>query len=193
MRKSLVGLGLALVLGAGIVGGWFLWRGDTVVLLGEAELEQAIGLGFPVEKTYLGLLHVRLTDPRVVLRENSDRIGLSFAVAVGLEGLGKPARGSADLSCRIRYEPAEGSFYADDPSVDRLRLGSHAEGVVEKATGAVTWIVKGLLVHRPIYTLRSRVLSQSVAKLVLKDVRVENGNLRLTLSAQAGAGRAAGP
>jgi hypothetical protein len=189
MLKRIAQLGLAFMLAAGLLLGWFLWRGETVVSLGQTELQQAIALGFPVEKTYLALVHVRLSDPVVVLKENSDRIGLSVAVAVGLQGVGKPAQGSAELSCQIRYEPAEGSFYADDPSVDRLTLDGHTEGVLEKTTGAITWIVKGLLLHHPIYTFKAHDFGHSAAKLVLKDVRVQDGKLRLTLGLAPAAGR----
>jgi hypothetical protein len=189
MLKRIAQGGLGVVLAGGALIGWFVWRGETVVSLGQTELQQAIALGFPVEKTYLAVVHTRLSDPVVELKEGSDRIGLTVAVEIGLQGVGKPTRGSASLSCRIRYEPAEGSFYADDPSVDRLSLDGHPEG----ATGAITWIVKGLLAHHPIYTLPSSGFGRSAAKLVLKDVRVQNGALRLTLSVDREALKGLGP
>ena len=182
-----VRLGLVALLAAAIPAGWLLWRGDLVVSLGQAELQQALRVGFPVEKTYLAVVRVALSEPVVTLRESSDRIELAVRVEAGLQGIGKPSRGTADVSCRIRYEPVEGSFYADDPKVERLSLDGHRDGLLEKSSGAVTWILQGLLAGRPIYKLKALDTAHSVAKLVLKDVRVQDGKLRLTLGLAPGA------
>lgn len=183
--KMALRLGLVVLAAALVAAGWLLWRGEAVVSLGQAELQQAIRLGFPVEKTALAVVQVRLSDPVVTLRESSDRIELAVRVEAGLKDLGRPSRGTADVSCRIRFEPSEGSFYADDPRVERLSLDGHPEGLVEKSSGAVTWILQGLLARRPIYTLKSVDTARSVARLVLKDVRVRDGKLRLALGVDA--------
>jgi hypothetical protein len=185
LKKALVA-GLLVLAGAGLAVGWFFWGGETVVSLNQWEIQQAIVLGFPVEKTYLGVLKVHLRDPLVVLPEASDRIGLRVTVDAGIPGLGKPSTGTAELSCRIRYDREKVSFYADDPRVERLSLDEHRDGAPEKAPAAVTWIVKGLLADRPLYTLTSVDVGHSLAKLVLKDVRVKDGKLRLTLAVDRG-------
>lgn len=179
--KTPIRLGLVALVGAASAAGWLLWRGELVISLGQAELQQALRVGFPVEKTALAVVRVTLSDPVVTLRESSDRIELAVRVEAGLQGIGKPSRGTADVSCRIRYEPAEGSFYADNPKVERLSLDGHPDGLLEKSSGAVTWILQGLLAGRPIYQLKTLDTAHSVAKLVLTDVRVRDGKLRLTL------------
>jgi len=183
--KTAFRLALVVLAAAAVAAGWLLWRGEAVISLGQTELQQAIQLGFPVEKTYLVIVQVRLSDPVVTLRESSDRIELAVRVEAGIKDVGKPSRGTADLSCRIRYEPSEGSFYADDPKVERLALDGHPEGLLEKSSGAVTWMLQGLLAHRPIYTLKALDTARSVSKLDLKDVRVRDGRLRLTLGVDA--------
>jgi hypothetical protein len=189
MLRRIAQLGLAFMLATGLLLGWFLWRGDTIVSLGRPELQQTIALGFPVEKTALAVFRVRLSDPSVLLRESSDRLGLTAAAEVGLQGAGPPAKGTVELSCRIRYEAAKGSFYADDPRVERLTLDGHPHGLIESTAEALTGIVAGLLARSPIYTLPAAGLQHSVATLVLKDVRVRDGKLRLTLGLASAAGR----
>ncbi|HLY11397.1 MAG TPA: DUF1439 domain-containing protein [Planctomycetota bacterium] len=186
MVKKLLGFAVAVLISGGLLFAWRLWHGGTVISLNQLEIQQAVNVGFPIEKTYLGILRVQLRDPVVTLQESSDRIALAVKVDVGIPGIGRPAKGEADLSCKIRYDAAQGAFYADDPQVERLTLEGHPDGVLEKTSGAVTWIVKGLLANRPIYTLSSVDVGHSFAKLVLKDVRVKSGTLRLTLGIDPG-------
>jgi hypothetical protein len=180
VKKGTLIAGVGLV-AAGAVIAWQLWERGFVVELDQAQLQMAISAGFPVEKTYLGLLRVELSDPSVTLPERSDRLRFAVRVGVGLPGVPGLLRGTADLSGRIRYEAAPGSFYVDDPRVEGLTIKGLPDRFVEKTQGAVGWIFEGVLRGRPVYTLGPGDAPQSVAKMLLKDVRVEKGKLRLTL------------
>ncbi len=70
--------------------------------------------------------------------------------------------------------------------MEHLRLEGHRDGPLDKTSGAVTWIVHGLLAHTPIYTLKSVDVGHSLAKLVLRDARVKDGKLRLSLGLASG-------
>ncbi|HVR85097.1 MAG TPA: DUF1439 domain-containing protein [Planctomycetota bacterium] len=180
LKKALFILGLGLV--AAAAGVAWLFLGNTCVIeLHQPELQRALEISFPVEKTYLHLIKVDLRDPVVTLRETSDRITFSVLIGVGLPGTHQPLRGSAELSCRIRYDAPRGAFFADDLKVERLTVDGHPEGYLEGTKGAVTWILQSVLDHSPVYTLRAQETRHALAKLILKDVRVKQGKLRLTL------------
>ncbi|HZE99683.1 MAG TPA: DUF1439 domain-containing protein [Planctomycetota bacterium] len=177
---------LALLAGAALIGGlgwlgWTLWTGSLVVALGPRELQLALERSFPVETAYLHVLKIDLRDPVVSLAEGSDRIGLSLKLGLGMPPLPGRWAGSASISCRIRYNAALGAFFADDPLIERLEVADHPGRDQELTRTALTWVLKGVLEHTPVYTLAAGETSHVLAKLVLKDVRVRNGSLRLTL------------
>jgi hypothetical protein len=174
----LLALGLAAVV-SGVA--WLLLGNSCIIELGQPEVQRALEISFPVEKTYLHLIKVDLRDPVVTLKETSERIALSVKIGVGLPGILQPQRGAAELSCLIRYDAARGAFFADDPKVERITVEGHPEGYLERTKGAVTWLLRGVLDHTPVYSLRPQDTRQSIAKLILKDVRVKGGKLRLTL------------
>jgi hypothetical protein len=179
-KKALLILGLGLV-AAGAAVAWLLFGNTFVIELDQPELQRALEIAFPVEKTYLHIIKVEVRDPRVGLKESSERIMFSVTLAVGLPGIRQPLRGEAEMSCMIRYDAARAAFFADDPKVERLLVDGHPEGYLEKTKGAVTWILRSVLDHTPVYTLRAQDTRHSLAKLILKDARVKEGKLRLTL------------
>src|SRR5579859_5524497 len=180
VKKALLILVLPLAAAAAFVT-WLLVGNTVVIELDQFEIQKALETSFPVEKTYLHLIKVDLSEPVVNLPETSDRIGFSVKIGVGLPGFGKPLRGTAEVSSRIRYDAPRGAFFADDLKVERLTVERHPEGYLERTQGAVTWILRGVLDHKPVYTLRPQDAGHAFAKLVLKDVRVKKSKLRLTL------------
>jgi hypothetical protein len=179
-KKALLITGAALVV-ASAIAMWLVWGREYIVELDQAQVQKALDAGFPVEKTYLGIVGVELTEPVMNLQEHSDRIRLAVNVGVGLPGITRRLRGKAELSGQIRYVAAQGSFYSDDLTVEGLTVGGLPDKYVEKTRGAVAWAMKGVLEGRPVYTLRAGDVRQSAAKLLLKEVRVTHGKLRLTL------------
>jgi hypothetical protein len=85
------------------------------------------------------------------------------------------------VSCRIRYDAAQGAFFADDPRVERLALDGHPKSHLDATQTAITWVLKAVLEGTPVYTLRAGEHKEAFAKLLLRDVRVKSGKLRLTL------------
>jgi hypothetical protein len=161
---------------------WLVCERDYIVELDQAQVQRALDSGFPVEKTYLGIVTVEVIDPLVTLQEHSDRIQLSVSTDVGIQGITRRLHGRAELSGRIRYDAARGAFFAEDPRVEGLIIEGLPDQYADKTRGAVAWLVKGVLERRPVYTLRPAHFRQSVAKLLLKDAHVKQGKLRLVLS-----------
>jgi hypothetical protein len=180
LKRILIFVGLVLPIGAGTAL-WLLWGRAFVVELGQRELQSALEKGFPVEETYLLVLKLDLSQPTVTLQEHSDRIGLAAKVRVGFLDTSASLRGTAEVSCLVRYDAARGAFFAEDPRVERLLIDGHPQSQHEMIKAAITGVLKGVFDQTPVYTLGANDVRQSIAKLVLKDVRVKNGKLRFTL------------
>ena len=175
-------LALLIALGAGAAAFILVPDRSVEIRLTEAELLKAVSRKLPFERTYLHIFDVRLDSPRISLIEGSNRIkvGLDAEVEAKL-GDKPPLYGSADASGAVRYDPSEGAFYIVDPEIEALAVDGLPPNIADRIDAALTKAFKTFFKKRPIYRLKETDTKQAAARLALKDVAVENGELVLTL------------
>lgn len=144
-----------------------------------SELQTQLASQFPLQEQ-TPFMTVTLSDPIVILKEKSDRIGLELTVATAALGnTGGKARGLMDG--QLHYEPKTGEFFLRDPEVQRLYVAGVPEQYQSDIRMMVDSIAKQALSRIPIYTLKEDDPDQSLAKSFLKSVSVRNGKLILDL------------
>jgi len=177
------------LLSAGLVavilaaGGCWLVGGDVVIGLSEAQVQTALDLRFPVAKTYLGRISLAYHDPQVQLKEGSDHIGIGMSLTVSL-GAGddpKAYSGRAHLTTGIGYDPDSALVVLERPLLDSLSLGQLSVGYVEQASELARRLALERLDRIPVYDLKEEGIGRRAARMVLKDVTVQDGQLQITL------------
>ena len=180
MTKAIIAL-LALIC-AGGVAYYLLQDRQFEIRLSEDQLLEALEKKLPFQKTFLIVFDVDLDNPRIKLVEGSDRVqaGLDVTVNVRL-GNKRPINGSADVSGHVRYAPEQGEFYLVKPEIESLSIEGVPTDYAERIDETLTKALASFFKTRPIYRLKETDTKQATAKLVLKDVAVEKGDLVLTL------------
>lgn len=173
---------LVFVATAGTAAVFLLQDRQVEIRLSEAQLLEAINKKLPFKKSYLIILDVELDNPRISLPEDGSRVqaGVDILVNIRLGG-GKRITGTADASAGIRYRAEAGQFFLMDPKIEKLSVGDIPLAYSEKVDDAVGKALKAFFDQRPVYTLKETDTKQKTAKLVLKDVSVDQGVLVLTL------------
>ena len=181
MKKAIVVLGVVLALAAGA---FVYFSGKEYSFrFTEQQLQEKLAAKLPFKKSYLLIFQVTLDNPRVMLRDGSDRVEAGFDVQLNIK-VGeepKPLGGSIDASGVPIYVPEEGAFYLSDPKIEALEVQGIPSEYASKAKDALTQALARYYAERPIYTLNTTSIKQSAARLVLKSVIVENGELVVTL------------
>ncbi len=178
---ALVALGVVVVAIVALV--FYLPGRRYVVELTEDQLQTGVNAIFPVEKPYLLLLTLTLSDPQVRLIEGADRISFSTRATLNLrvEGQEKSLGGQGTVTTGLRYHPENYSFYLDDPQLEKLEV----QGLPVKYVGLVNDLARKLAAERisstRIYTLRPTDLKRSTARLILKGLTVRNQRLVVEL------------
>lgn len=90
-------------------------------------------------------------------------------------------QGYAIVAGQIRYEPAGGELFVDGADVIAVAIAGLPDGVRATAEEVVGRCIQGYLAKQPIYRLNQSDFKQSMAKLVLKSVRVQSGRLEVAL------------
>lgn len=154
---------------------------EYVIVLSQEQLQQKLDDVFPIEKKYLVALTVTLSNPVLNLHEGANRIDFRVDAATKVPLKEHPLKGSGQLSGGIRFDPQEGKFYLDDSRIDELTIEALPDKYADKLKTAASLGVRQFLNRRPIYTLKDSDIKHSIAKLVLKNVIVEKGALKITL------------
>ena len=182
MRNIL--LVLAAVLLVGVLGVFLYLQGKEYTFrFTEAELQEKLAERLPISKTYLFIFEVVLDEPRLALVEGSNRVnaGLDVTLNIYINDEPQPLGGELDVSGGVRYDAAEGQFFLTDPIIENLQVQGIPTRYTDRVNSVLTKAVGEYYADRPIYTLDKSNVKTAAAKLVLKNVVVENSVLIVTL------------
>jgi hypothetical protein len=185
MKKRLV-LPLAfslLCLMAAVLAYLYFSGKEYVLRIPQNQIDAKMREKFPLSKSYLLLLRITLENPRLVLQENSDRIhvGLDAVLNITLEGNARPLSGSVDVSGSLRYAHEQGAFYLVSPTIEQASIAGIPEKFIERVNSTISVLLSEYYATHPVYTLNTADIKQAGAKMVLKNVKVENSELVITL------------
>ncbi|TAG05015.1 MAG: DUF1439 domain-containing protein [Betaproteobacteria bacterium] len=162
--------------------GWFTYRHlnpELAIEVTQAELQAKLNGQFPLRKCaplQLACLDVR--TPKITLKEGGDRIDVALAISVKAAGEEYPAR--ASLSSKLRYAPAEGAVYLDDVELTEFDAGGKLGDFESMIRSYGSGVISAALSDTPVYTLNDAG-KEALAKKVVRDVRVENGKVRIVV------------
>jgi hypothetical protein len=135
---------------------------------------------FPQRRCLLGLACVTLADPQVRLRNEDPRIFLSARASpdVGAQPLGD---GRIELAGKPRYDAAQGAFFIDAPEILSLEFPGLPPAYVAPAVELTRGVLIDYLRQTPIWVLDERDAQQALARLALREVKVQGGVLRVVI------------
>ncbi len=152
---------------------------SVIVSVDRAELQERVDVRFPIANSTL-LTNVVLQDPRVMLTDGSDRLGIGLSIGASLPLLGT-VNGTLVVSGELAYDSQSKGFFLYRPRLDTLNIDGIGPTVTATARQGIESAAHLALAELPIYTLRARTLQEVAAGHVLKSVRVRNGKLYLEL------------
>ncbi len=182
MKKTLVFSIILVAMGAVALYVYFSGK-EYVIRLTEAQIRETLEKKLPLTKTYLFIFETTLENPRVSLEDGSERVdaGLDIVLHIKIGKESKPLGGSMDVSGEVLYRADKGQFFLTEPMVENLTLQGIPEKYIRKAKEVLTKALTHYYEEHPIYTLKATEAKQAAAKLVLKNVLVENKELVILL------------
>lgn len=182
MRKLLPAVLVIVAIGA--VGTYLYFQGKEYTFrFTEAELQEKLAERLPLRKTHLFIFEVVLDNPRLELIEGSNRVnaGLDVILNIRISDEPLPLGGELDVSGGVRYEATDGQFFLTDPVVENLSVQGVPAKYTDRVNSVLTLAIGEYFSDRPIYTLNDSDVKTATAKLLLKNVVVEDRVLIVTL------------
>ena len=162
---------------------FYVAKKETVFRFSESQIQEKLAAKLPVSKTFFFIFQLTLDHPRVTIVGETKRVRAALDVVLNIVfgNESKPLNGTLDVSSGIVYAPERGAFFLTDPIIERFAIDGMPEKYNEKINAALTKAIAAYFIEQPIYTLRAADTRQAAAKLVLKSVTVENGELVVKL------------
>lgn len=172
------GIGL-LVLAAIAVAVWVYLRfvSPPVVELTQEQIMASLGPRFPLRNCTAVGACIELSEPALRLVEGSERIDFSTRFDANLGEIQVPGR--LAFSGKLRYVASEGSFYFDDLEVSQLDLEGVPPFLAQMLRQRRTAGITTQLQNTPVFTFNSESRRERLAMMLLGDVRVQEGRLRI--------------
>lgn len=161
----------------------------------QADLQERLEKKFPLKKKVSIKKHEVMTfvlsNPQVVLQEETNRIGLhldsncelpeiGFKEAVFLHiRLGVP--GTMFFTGELDYRPKKGEFYFERLQLHELETPGLPAKYEEDLKKVLSAAIGAYLNAVPIYTLEDKGLKEDIGRLILRSIVVKNGELIVVL------------
>lgn len=147
----------------------------VTIVLERADIEERLNARFPVVRERF-LSTVTLDDPRLVLRDTSDRIGIDIRVRTSIPRLPE-YMGRAAVTGTLSYRAEETAFYLADPIIERIEVAGLKSEHVEKVRAPIESVARSVLELFPVYEVKGRNLKEITARHVLRSVTVRDGRV----------------
>jgi len=127
--------------------------------------------GFPFTQDVGGAGEVRVTNATLMLFPEENAIGLNVPVSVKAPFVSRLS-GAATVSTVPEYDPNEGAIYVTHLTVRNLEIPGLSSSLSGVVSTVVTKILDVSIQRYKVYELDRKDYGQSMAKLLLKDVKV---------------------
>ncbi|WP_295849637.1 DUF1439 domain-containing protein [uncultured Xylophilus sp.] len=151
--------------------GYNIWTGEYT--LDKATLQVGIEKRFPVNLRYAEVFQVQLTQPRIALDAQGNRLGIvSDARITSPLLLSAPMTGLLAVSSGLRFDPAARAVRLHEPAADRLELRGIAERDSRRLQAVGTVVAQEVLRDYPIHTFAPEELRFGTRDITLGDITV---------------------
>jgi len=172
---------LALLALVGAAAIWYLAGKTYEIRISQAQLEQKLAERLPLTQRY-PLVSVTMAQPRVHLSEDSERVDFGLNMTVTTNTSGSQLLGAQiDVSSSLRYDAERGAIFLDQPVMDKLVVQGLDDRRTAMAQVALEAAMASYLAQQPIYTLNASDARQRVARMKVRDIKVDKGVLVVIL------------
>lgn len=118
------------------------------------KLQESLSRRFPFNNRYLDLLDINVSNPRISLQPNTNRLLTSLDALVAPPFLQKSWKGSFTLSGALRYDPSRNAIMLADPRVEGFAIDGLDPLYARQIGKAGGLLAEQVLRDVPLYTFR---------------------------------------
>lgn len=125
----------------------------------EAQLQRALDRKFPYDRHVLAVLDVHLSNPKLTLLPDRNRLAVAVDATVSNPLGGQPMTGTLAIDSSLVYDPATLSVILQDPQVEDFTINGMPERWSRQLNAVGALLARQLLQGAPIYTFKPEQLT----------------------------------
>lgn len=153
--------------------------------LSAAQLQDLVGKPFETAQTYLGLLDINLSTPRVTLQPESNRVLTALDVSLDAPLIGIPLQGAVSISGRLRFDQVSGTILLEEPRAESFKVDGVPAAYADRVNKVGGWLTGQVLKGFVVYTLKPEDLRFDNVNYVPSEFQVKPGELVISLVPRA--------
>lgn len=123
-----------------------------------ARIQQSMERRFPFNNRYLELLDIRVTNPRVSLLPETNRVLTRMDTAIAPPFLQRSWTGNLAVSGELRIDPSRNAVVLGDPRVEQFNVDGLDPLYANRVTRIGKLLAEEMLADYPLYTFRPEEL-----------------------------------
>lgn len=145
---------LALMVMALVLSSCATLMGPRDVEIPLARLQESIASRFPFNNRFLELLDIRVTNPRVALQPDSNRVLTSMDASIAPPFMNRSWTGNLSVSGQLRVDPSRNALVLAEPRVESFNVNGLDPLYANQITKVGSLLAEQLLKDIPLYTFR---------------------------------------
>lgn len=155
--------------------------GPRRVELSQSRLQAGLARRFPLNNRLLELFDVRLTQPRLAIQPETDRVALTLDVSVAPSFVRQSWNGTLAVSGHLVLDAPRNAVFMQDTHVDRFEIAGMEGGRARDLERAADLLVNQLVRDLPVYSFRPEDLRYAGVQFVPTRLETAPGALFVTL------------
>lgn len=176
-------LALLAMLACGWLAGCASLIGPRQVELPLERLQQGIARRFPLDQRLLAIFDLQLSQPRLALMPDSDRVGLTVDAVLGSPLMAKSLRGALSLSGRLAIDAAGSAVVVTDARVEQIDIAGLDAQSRRQIVDVANVLTQKILLDGELYHLRPEQLRYAGVQFVPTGIVVTSRGLTVTMVA----------
>lgn len=151
--------------------------GPRQVELTQDRLQRDLDRKFPVHHRVLGVFDVELSQPRLAILADNNRVALSFDLSVTPLLSRQAWHGNMALSGRLTVDSQRNAVYIADAHVDRFDINNIDEGKRIQLASVANLLGDNIIKDVPVHTFRPEELRYAGVQFLLTGIDTRPGAL----------------
>jgi hypothetical protein len=145
-----------------------------------SQLQEKIAGRFPFNNRYLELLDINVSNPRVTLQPETNRIMTSMDTSIAPPFMTRSWKGNLAVSGNLRFDPARNALVLGEPRVEQFVIDGLDPSYARQITKVGSLLAEQLLQDIPLYTFRPEDLRYGGTNFLLSKITTKPNSLVVT-------------